>query len=146
MLCSELRRLAIESWTKSIPYVCSIYIYICMYIYLYVYYTDVYYLTMLSVAKIVYRRWQINEHGSLAECYWRWKIEVLGEYYFSTPLCPPQIPHGLVFRGTRASVVRGWRLTSWAMAMPFWASHNIWFIRLILISKGFICCWNFSLV
>jgi hypothetical protein len=30
------------------------------------------------------------------------------------PLCPPQIPHGL----TRASAVRGRRLTAWAMARP----------------------------
>jgi hypothetical protein len=34
------------------------------------------------------------------------------------PLCPPQIPHGLSRDRTRASTVRGWRLTAWAMARP----------------------------
>jgi hypothetical protein len=39
------------------------------------------------------------------------------------PLCPPQIPHGLTWARTRASVVRGWWLTTWAMARP--SSVNI---------------------
>jgi len=34
------------------------------------------------------------------------------------PLCPPQIPHGLTRARTRASAVRGQRLTAWAMARP----------------------------
>jgi hypothetical protein len=34
------------------------------------------------------------------------------------PLCPPQIPHGLTKARTRASAVRGRRLTTWAMALP----------------------------
>jgi hypothetical protein len=34
------------------------------------------------------------------------------------PLCPPQISHGLTRDRTRASAVRGRRLTAWAMARP----------------------------
>jgi hypothetical protein len=34
------------------------------------------------------------------------------------PLCPPQIPHGPTRDRTRASTVRGQRLTAWAMARP----------------------------
>jgi hypothetical protein len=34
------------------------------------------------------------------------------------PLCPPQIPHGLIRAWTRASAVRGRRLAAWAMARP----------------------------
>jgi hypothetical protein len=34
------------------------------------------------------------------------------------PLCPPQIPHELTWDRTRASAVRGRRLTAWAMARP----------------------------
>jgi hypothetical protein len=36
----------------------------------------------------------------------------------NTPLCPPQIPHGLIRARTRASTARGQRLTAWAMAWP----------------------------
>jgi hypothetical protein len=36
------------------------------------------------------------------------------------PLCPLQIPHGLIRDRTRASAVRGRRLTVWAMARPCW--------------------------
>jgi hypothetical protein len=35
------------------------------------------------------------------------------------PLCPPPIPHGLTRDRTRASAVKGLRLTAWAMARPF---------------------------
>ena len=34
------------------------------------------------------------------------------------PLCPPQISHALTRDRTRASAVRGWWLTAWAMAGP----------------------------
>jgi hypothetical protein len=42
----------------------------------------------------------------------------LGENPVPVPLCPPQIPHGLTRDRTRASAVRGRRLTAWAMAWP----------------------------
>jgi hypothetical protein len=35
------------------------------------------------------------------------------------PLCPQPIPHGPTRYQTRASAVRGRRLTAWAMARPF---------------------------
>jgi hypothetical protein len=46
------------------------------------------------------------------------KTEELGEKPIPVPLCPPQIPHGLTQALTRASMVRGWWLTTWAMARP----------------------------
>jgi hypothetical protein len=46
--------------------------------------------------------------------YWQGKTEELGEKPVPVPLGPPQSPHGL----TRASAVRGRRLTTWAMARP----------------------------
>jgi hypothetical protein len=42
----------------------------------------------------------------------------LGEKSVPVPLCPPQISHGLTRDRTRASAVRGRRLTAWAMARP----------------------------
>jgi hypothetical protein len=41
-----------------------------------------------------------------------------GEKPVPAPLCPPQISHGLTRAQTRASAVRGQRLTAWAMARP----------------------------
>jgi BMFP domain-containing protein YqiC len=43
----------------------------------------------------------------------------LGEKPVPVPLCPPQISYGLTWDRTRASVVRGRRLTAWAMARPY---------------------------
>jgi hypothetical protein len=47
--------------------------------------------------------------------YWQGKTEELGEKPIPLPLCPPQIPHGITRARTRASAVRGRRLTTWAM-------------------------------
>jgi hypothetical protein len=52
------------------------------------------------------------------EWYWQGKTEELGEKPVPVPLCPPQIPYGLTRARTRASAVRGRRLTTWAMARP----------------------------
>jgi hypothetical protein len=42
------------------------------------------------------------------------------------PHCPPQIPHGLARTLTRASEVKGRRLTTWAMAgFNFHIEQNI---------------------
>jgi hypothetical protein len=49
---------------------------------------------------------------------WQGKTEVLGEKPVPVPLSPPQIPHGLTRDRTRASAVRGRRLTAWAVARP----------------------------
>ena len=46
------------------------------------------------------------------------KTEVLGGIPVTVPLYPPQIPHGLTRDRTRASAVRGRRLTALAMARP----------------------------
>jgi hypothetical protein len=48
------------------------------------------------------------------------KTEELGEKPALVPLCPPQIPHRSTPARTRASAVRGQRLTAWAMAR-LWA-------------------------
>jgi hypothetical protein len=50
--------------------------------------------------------------------YWQRKTEELRGKPVPVPLCPPQIPHGLTRARTQASVVRGRRLTTWAMAQP----------------------------
>jgi hypothetical protein len=58
------------------------------------------------------RRWNDTDRG---------KTEKLEEKPVPVPLCPPQIPHGLTRALTRASAVRGRRLTTWAMATaPEW--------------------------
>ena len=49
---------------------------------------------------------------------WQGKTEVLGKKPVSVPLCLPQIPHELTRDRTRASAMRGRRLTPWAMARP----------------------------
>jgi hypothetical protein len=46
------------------------------------------------------------------------ETEELGEKPVPVPLCPPQIPHGLTRARTRASAVRGRRLTAWTTARP----------------------------
>jgi hypothetical protein len=46
------------------------------------------------------------------------KTEVFRKKPVPVPFCPPQIPHGLTRGRTRASAVRGRRLTAWAMARP----------------------------
>jgi hypothetical protein len=50
--------------------------------------------------------------------YWQGKTEELGNKPVPVPLCPLQIPHGLNRARTRASAVKGRRLTAWAMARP----------------------------
>jgi hypothetical protein len=47
---------------------------------------------------------------------WQGRTEALGEKPVLVPLCPPQIPHEPTRNRTRVSVVRGRRLTAWAMA------------------------------
>jgi hypothetical protein len=42
--------------------------------------------------------------------------------------CPPQIPHGLTRAQTHASVARGWRLTTWAMAWPRYSGKKTLFL------------------
>jgi hypothetical protein len=60
-------------------------------------------------------------NGAMVEWNWQGKTEVLGEKPVPVPLCPLQIPHGLTRNWSRASVVRGRQLTTWAMAQP-WAN------------------------
>jgi hypothetical protein len=64
-------------------------------------------------------------NGAPVEWNWQGKTEVLGEKPVPVPLCPPQIPHGLTRDRTRASAVRAWRLTPWAMARPIREVYNM---------------------
>ena len=57
-------------------------------------------------------------NGAPVEWNWQGKTEVLGEKPVPVTICPPQIAHGLIRDRTRASAVRGRRLTAWAMARP----------------------------
>jgi hypothetical protein len=59
-----------------------------------------------------------SSNGAPVEWNWQGKTEVLGEKPVPVPLCPPQFPHGLTRHRTRASAVRGRRLTAWAMTRP----------------------------
>jgi hypothetical protein len=54
------------------------------------------------------------------------KTEELGEKSVPVPLCPPQIPHGLTRARTLASVVRGWRLTTWAYYVDLVECLVVW--------------------
>jgi hypothetical protein len=61
-----------------------------------------------QVIQVMEHQWNEIDRGN-------WQV---GEKPVPVPLCPPQTPHGLTRVRTRASVVRGRRLTAWAMARP----------------------------
>jgi hypothetical protein len=61
-----------------------------------------------------------RSNGAPVEWNWQGKTEELGEKPVPVPLCPRQIPHALTRDRTRASALRGRRLTAWAMARPNW--------------------------
>jgi hypothetical protein len=71
--------------------------------------------TYVSILRIPQMIWVWS---ATVEWYWQGKTEELGEKPVPVPLCPPQIPHGLTRARSRASAVRGRRLTTWAMARP----------------------------
>jgi hypothetical protein len=77
-------------------------------------------------------------NGAQVEWNWQGKTEVLGEKPVPVPLCPPQIPHGLTRDQTRASVVRGWRLTAWAIARP---NVTLSLMQSESFSISHQCCW-----
>jgi hypothetical protein len=78
----------------------------------------------------------IREHGeNYGGMMLTGKTEELLENPVPVPLCLPQIPHGVTRARTRASAVRGRRLTAWAIAWPclqmvkavsvnYWVSHS----------------------
>jgi hypothetical protein len=68
------------------------------------------YVTILRILQTIWV-WRAT-----VEWYWQGKTEGLGEKPVPVTLCPPQIPHALTRARTRASAVRGRRLTTWAMA------------------------------
>jgi hypothetical protein len=84
---------------------------------------------LLTLAYYAFPRWY--ESG---ERRWndtdRRKTEELGQKPVPVPLCSPQIPHGLTRARTRASAVRGRRLTTRAMARPRRPLHSEHFLIL----------------
>jgi hypothetical protein len=65
--------------------------------------------SFFPLSQVMEHRWNETDRG---------KPKYSGEKPVPVPLCPPQIPHGLTWDRTRASAVRGRRLTAWAMARP----------------------------
>jgi hypothetical protein len=77
-------------------------------------------------------------HFNEAQVEWNWqgKTEIFERKPVPVPLCPPQIPHGLTRNRTRASAVRGRRLTAWAMARPL---DNLTKLYILLSEKVCVC-------
>ena len=88
---------------------------------------------------------EMNERcAAMVECYWYRKISILGEESVPMQHFPPQIPHGLLWDWTQASTVRGWWLTTWAMAPPIFSIYNVktifaqiykWYCGIIFLSN-----------
>jgi hypothetical protein len=85
---------------------------------------------IFSIFQVMEHRWNETDRG---------KPKYSGEKPVPVPLCPPQILHGLTRDRTRASAVRGRRLTAWAMERlsgkcyePSSSTHQSWW----MISDG----------
>jgi hypothetical protein len=74
-------------------------------------------------------RWYMS-----VELYWQGKFDVLTEKPVPVPLCSPQILYGLTEARTRASVVRGRRLTAWEKSRLF---------VMLLLQTGSHVTWSF---
>jgi hypothetical protein len=108
----------------------------------------------LCVMKMMKFFLHFHFNGAPVELNWQGKTEVLGEKPVPVPLRPPQIPHGPTRDRARASAVRGWRLTAWALARPYtmeYVNNFILFIHVpfahpvLQLLCGFIA-WCMSLV
>jgi hypothetical protein len=60
------------------------------------------------------------------EWYWQGETEELREKPVPVPLYPPQIPNGTIRAWSRASAVRGQRLTAWVMVRPISYRRTSW--------------------
>ena len=81
-------------------------------------------------------RWITMQH------WWTmWENWTTGRKTCPSALCPPQIPHGLIWDWTQASTVVGWWLTAWAMAWPKHGSSwtNPRMETVMFLSVGFNC-------
>jgi hypothetical protein len=78
-------------------------------------YTQTWMPTYVSLLRIPQMIWVWR---ATVEWYWQGKTEELGEKPVPVPFCPQHIPHGLTRVRTRASLVTGRRLMTWAMARP----------------------------
>jgi hypothetical protein len=82
-------------------------------------------------------------NGAPMELNWQRKTEVPREKPVPVPLRPPWIPRGLTRDRTRASTVRGRRLTAWAMTRPQKREINEYQIRDIRHNKlGVFPCYQ----
>jgi hypothetical protein len=73
-------------------------------------------LLVFSFFRVMEHRWNDIDTG---------RLKYSGKKPVPVPLCPPQIPHGLTRDRTRASAVRGRRLTAWTMARPWQTFERI---------------------
>jgi hypothetical protein len=94
-------------------------------------------------AYILYPRWYMS-----MELWWnytdRGKPEEFGERPIPVRLCPPQISYGLTRARTRASAVRGQRLTAWAMARLQYSITSFLCFETVLKNRlGRKCAWRF---
>jgi hypothetical protein len=85
----------------------------------------------------------ISVWRATVEWYWQGKTEEMGGKPVPGLLCPPEITHGLTRARTRASAVRGRRLTTWATVRPWFCVTTIFVLRFVrrlflkpLISKA----------
>jgi hypothetical protein len=77
----------------------------------------------------------MSGYGAVVEWYWQGKSEEIREKPDPVPLCPPQIPYGLTWAGTRACTMRSWWLTTLNMARPTPYVHCTQCLLLL-------CCWS----
>jgi hypothetical protein len=84
--------------------------------------------SLKSYCATLWWKWLIFSFFRVMEHRWneidRGKPKYSGEKPVPVPFCPPQNPHGLTRDRTRASAVRGRRLTAWAMAQPKYTSRK----------------------
>jgi hypothetical protein len=74
---------------------------------------------------LILRRWWMYDYGTLVKWYWPAKTEVLEEKPVRVSLCLPENLHVLAWNWNRASAVRRWWRTAWAMTrlhyfVAFW--------------------------
>jgi hypothetical protein len=70
----------------------------------------IFHLTSLFIPHVIWV-WRVT-----VEWYWQGKTEDITENPVPVPFCPPQILHELTQAWTQTTMVRGRRLTTWAMA------------------------------
>jgi hypothetical protein len=99
--------------------------------------------TYVSILRIPQMIWVWR---ATVEWYWQGKTEKVGEKPVPVPLCPPQTPHGLTRGRTRASALRGRRLTTWAMARPVICVSRIFLTGAWFFKQGYVAIETVSVL